>query len=66
MNHTVDIGMFCEHCIQPFFICDVDFVELGSLSADQLDAVEGDYGGVVERVDNDDSVAMLEEGKARE
>lgn len=59
MDDAVDVRVFREHLVQPFFICDIDFVELGSLSAEQLNAVEGDFGGVVEGVDDYDFVAMF-------
>ena len=66
MDDTVDIGMRSEDLVQSFFICDIDLVELRSLSAEQLNAVEGNLGGIVEGIDDDDFVTMLKKGKARE
>ena len=66
VDDTVDIRMRSEDLVQSFFICDIDLVELRSLSAEQLNAVEGNLGGIVEGIDDDDFVTMLKKGKARE
>ena len=66
VDDTVDIRMRSEDLVQSFFICDIDLVELWSLSAEQLNAVEGNLGGIVEGIDDDDFVTMLKKGKARE
>jgi hypothetical protein len=66
VDHTVDIWVCFEHLVQPFFICDIDLVELGSLSAEQLDAVEGDFRGIVQGVGDNYFVAMLEKGQTGE
>jgi hypothetical protein len=66
VDDTVDIRVCYEHLFQPFFICDIDLVELRSLSAEKLNAVEGDFGGVVEGVDDYYFIAMFEKGQTRE
>ena len=66
VNDTVDIRMRSKDIVQPFFICDINVVELWSLAAEQLNAVEGDFGGIVEGVDDYDFVAMFEKGQTRE
>ena len=66
MDHAVNFGMRSKDIVQCLFICDIDFVEVWSLAAEKLDAIEGDFGGIVQTVDNHDLVAMLEEGKRSE
>lgn len=66
VDHAVDVGVGCEDLIQTFLVGDIDLVELGSFLAQQLDAVDGDLGGIVETVDDDDLVAMVEQGEGGE
>lgn len=66
MNNTVDIRVLLEHLIQLLLVGDIAGVELGSLAADELDAVEDFVRGVVEVVDDDDLVVCLEEGEGSE
>lgn len=63
VNHTVDIWVSGKDPVKASLICDVDLVEIWSLAAEQFDAVEGHLGGVVQTVDDDDLVAMFEEGQ---
>jgi len=63
MNNTVNVGMRSEHLVQCLLICDVNLVEIRSLSAEKFDAIEGDFGGIVQAVDDDDLVTMFEEGE---
>jgi hypothetical protein len=66
VDDTVDIRVRGEDLVQFPFICDVDFVELWSLAAEQLNAVEGDFGGIVEGIDDYDFVSMFEKCQTRE
>ena len=66
MNDIVNIRVLLEHLIQGLLIGDVERVVLGFLAADQLNAVQDLFGGVVEVVDDDDLVVCLEEGKSCE
>jgi hypothetical protein len=66
VNDIVDIRVLLEHLIQCLFIGDVERVVLGSLAADQLDAVQDLLGGVVEVVDDNDLVVGLEESERGE
>lgn len=66
MNHTVNVGMRLEHLVEPRFVCDIDLVELWSFAAEKLDAIERDFGGIVQTVDNNDLVAMLKKSQGRE
>jgi hypothetical protein len=66
VDNAVNVGMRHKDLVQCLFICDVDLVEVWSLAAEQLDAVEGDFRGIVEAVDNYNFVAMFEEGKSGE
>jgi hypothetical protein len=58
--------MRSKDLVQCILICDVDFVEVWSLSAEELDAVEGDFRGIVQTIDDYDLVAMLEESQRGE
>lgn len=66
VNDTVDIRVLLKHLVQLLLIGDIAGVELGSLAADELDAVEDFVRGVVEVVDDDDLVVGLEEGEGSE
>ena len=66
MNDIVNIRVLLEHLVQGLLIGDIKRVVLGSLAANQLDAVEDLLGGVVEVVDDDDLVVGLEKGKGGE
>lgn len=66
VDDAVNVGMRSKDLVQCLLICDVGFVEFWSFSADQLDAVQGDLGRVVEAVDDDNLVAMFEKGQSRE
>lgn len=66
MNDIVDIRVLLEHLIQGLLVGDIEGVVLGPLSADQLDAVQDLFGGVVEVVDDDDLVVGLEESERGE
>ena len=66
MNDIVNIRVLLEHLVQGLLIGDIKRVVLGSLAANQLDAVEDLLGGVVEVVDDDDLVVGLEESERGE
>jgi hypothetical protein len=66
VDNAVDVGMRSKDFVQCLLICNIDFVEVWSLAAEKLDAIEGDFGGVVQAVDDHDLVAMLEEGQRGE
>ena len=52
--------------VETFLVGDIHLVKVWSLSAEEFDAVEGDFGGVVEAIDNYDFVAMFEERESSE
>jgi hypothetical protein len=66
VNDAVDLGVFGKDFVEGSLVCDVDLVKGGALAADELDAIDGDLGRVVEIIDNDDIVAVLEESEGRE
>lgn len=61
MNDTVDGGVLLEDLVESLLVGNVGLVELGSLAANELDAVESDFGGVVEVIDNHHIVSVLEQ-----
>ena len=65
MDHAVDVRIFCKDLVQSCFVGDVNLVELGSFSAEQLNAIECYFGGVVQTVHNHNLVSMLEKSKSR-
>lgn len=65
VDDAVDGGVLGKHLVQGLLVGDVNLVEVGSAAGQQLDAVEGDLGGVVEAVDNDDIVAGVQQGQSR-
>lgn len=66
MDDTVNLGVLSEDLVESSLVCDIGLVELRSLAADELNAVEGDPGGVVEVIDDHDLVAILEQRKCGE
>lgn len=66
VDDAVNGRMLGEDSVEGRLVRDVDLVEVGTAAADELDAVEGHLGGVVEVVDNDDVVAVLEQSERRE
>lgn len=66
MDDAVDFGIFYKDLLQPLLICDIDLVEIWSLSAQEFNAIERDYRRVVQTIDNDDFITMLEESERSE
>lgn len=66
MDDAVDGGVLGKHLVQSLLVGDVNLVEVGTAAGQQLDAVEGDLGGVVEAVDNDDIVAGVQQSQSCE
>lgn len=66
MNHAVNGRVLREDLIERLVVGDVDLVEVGAATAEELNSVESNLGGVVEVVDDHDIVAMLEEGEGSE
>lgn len=66
MDDTIDLGVLFKDLVQGGLVRDVHLVELWSLAADELNAVEGHLGRVVEVIDNHHLVAVLEKGKGGE
>lgn len=62
MDDVVNVWMLIEHLVESFLVCNIEFIESGSLPADELNAVDYFLGGVIEAVDDDDLVVGLEEG----
>lgn len=66
VNDTVNGGVLLEDLVESLLILDVGLVELGSLAADELDAVESNLRGVVEVIDNHHFVSVLEQRQRSE
>lgn len=66
MDDIVNVRVLLEDLVEGSLVLDVELVELGSLAADELDAVDDFRVGVVEVVNNDDLVVSLEESEGCE
>jgi hypothetical protein len=66
VNDTVDGRVGGKHLVELLLVGDIGLVELGSLAADELDAVYGNLGRVVEVVHDDHLVAMLQQSQGGE
>jgi hypothetical protein len=64
VDHIVNVGVVVKDLVESSLVADVGLVELGSLAADELNAVDDFLGGVVETVDDDDLVVGFEEGQS--
>lgn len=59
MDYIVNVRVVVEDLVECSLIADVGLVELGSLAADELNAIDDFLGGVVETVDDDDLVVCF-------
>lgn len=66
MDNTINLGVLFEDLVEGGLVRDVYLVELWSLAADELNAVEGHLRRVVEVIDNHHLVAILKQGKGGE
>lgn len=66
MDDTVNLRVFGKDLIEGLLVGDVDLVESGAAAAQKLNAIEDNLGRVVEAVDDDDIVAVVEEGERGE
>lgn len=66
MDHAVDIGMRLKDLIQCRFIGNIGLVEGRSLSREELDTVDSNFGRVVQVIYDDDLIAMVEKGESSE
>lgn len=60
MDHAVNVWVRLEYFVEVLLFSDVDLREFGSLSAYELDAIEGFFGGVVEVVCDYDFVICFQ------
>lgn len=47
MNNIVNVWVLREHLVEGSFVCDVALVEGGSLAADELNAIDDFWRGIV-------------------
>jgi len=66
MHDGIDVGMLCEDVIESSLVGDVDLIEGGPPSADEVHAIDGFLRRVVEIVDDHDTVAGDEQFERRE
>lgn len=56
MNHAIDIRMRFEDLVEVLLLSNIDIVELGSLAADEFNAIDDLLRRIVQIVRNDDLV----------
>jgi hypothetical protein len=66
VDHAVNGRVLGKDLVDGLLVGNVELVEVGTAAADQLNAVEGNLGRVVEAVDNDDIVSVLEQSEGGE
>ena len=66
MNDAVNVGVGLEDLVEGGLIGDIQLGELGLLAGDQLNALQGFGGGVVQIVRDDNLVASLEKSEGGE
>lgn len=66
MNDAVNGWVLSKDAIKSLLIGYVDLVEVGAAATDLLNTVDGDLGGVVQAVNNNDIIAVLEQGQCGE
>ena len=60
MDDTVNVWMRFEDFVEVVLFPDVDLKEIGPLSTDELDAIDGLFRGIEKVVCNDDFVVCFE------
>jgi len=66
VDHTVNIWVGCKDFLQSNLIRYVRLVEVRSLAANKLNAIQRDFRGIVEIVYNNDFVAVFKKRKGGE
>lgn len=66
VNDTVDVGVGLKDLIESRLVGDIQLGELGLLARDQLNALQGLGGRVVQVISHDDLIASIEEGEGGE
>lgn len=66
MNNTVNGRVLVEDLIEGLLVGDVDGMESRATATEGLNAIEGNLGGVVEAIHDDNIVAVLEQGQGGE
>ena len=66
MDNAVNGGVLSKNLIKSLVVGYVDLVEVGAAATDLLNTVNSDLGGVVQAVNNNDIVAVLEQGQCGE
>ena len=60
MDDTVNVWMRLEDSVEVVLFPDVDVKEVGSLSTDEFNSIDGFFGGIDKVVCNDDFVVCFE------
>lgn len=60
MYNTVNVWMRLEDFVEVFLFPDVDVKEVGSLSTNEFDSIDGFFGGIEKVICNDDFVVCFE------
>ena len=66
MDDRVNLGVLVKDSVESLLVGQVNLVESGAASAELLDTVEDIFERVVEAVDDDNIVAVFEEGQGGE
>ena len=66
VDNAVNVGVGLEDLVEALLVSDIELNELGLLAGDQLNAVQGLGGGVVQVVGHDNLVPSLEQGEGGE
>ena len=60
MYNTVNVWMRLEDFVEVFLFSDVDVKEVGSLSTNEFDSIDGFFGGIEKVICNNDFVVCFE------
>ena len=60
MDDTVNVWMGLEDFVEVVLFPDINLKEIGSLSTDEMDAIDGFFRGIEKVVCNDDFVVCFE------
>lgn len=66
VDNAVNVGVGLEDLVEALLVSDIELDELGLLAGDQLNAVQGLGGGVVQVVGHDNLVPSLKQGEGGE
>ena len=59
MNDTINVWMFLENFVKIFLLSNIDVCKTGPFARDELNAIDGLFGRVIQVIRNDNFIIRL-------